>query len=122
MNATQSWMRSDVMISDWSGVALDYSFSLQKPVIYINVSQKINNPEWQKIGARSFRDMIRFEIGHVVVPSAIATVPHLIDRCCRQSEALRERILAARAKWVYNVGRSSQAAAEHLVLSLGTKR
>jgi YidC/Oxa1 family membrane protein insertase len=120
MNATQSWVRSDVMVGDWSGAAIEYTFSLLKPVIFINTAQKINNPEWKKIGAHAFEDMIRFEIGHVVEPSAIATVPNLIDECCREPEAMRERILAARAKWVYNVGRSSQAAARYFV-SLGRK-
>jgi hypothetical protein len=114
MNATESWMRSDAMVSDWSGAAIEYSFSLQKPVIYINTTQKISNPEWQRIGAPSFEDQIRFEVGHVVEPSAIATVPGLVEDSCRQSEATRERILAARAKWIFNVGRSSQVAAGYL--------
>ena len=114
MNATESWMRSDAMVSDWSGAAIEYSFSLQKPVIYINTTQKISNPEWQRIGAPSFEDQIRFEVGHVVEPSAIATVPGLVEDSCRQSEATRERILAARDKWIFNVGRSSQVAAGYL--------
>jgi hypothetical protein len=87
---------------------------MQKPVLYVDTAQKLNNPEWQKIGLRAFEDMIRFEIGHVVEPSAIATLPGLIDRMAGQRQALRERILAARSKWIYNLGRSSQVAAEYL--------
>jgi hypothetical protein len=115
MNATQSWIRSDVMISDWSGAALEYSFSLLKPVIYINTKQKINNPDWQTIDSPSLEDMIRFEIGHVVELSAISSIPALIEDCSRQSEAMRKAILAARSKWIYNIGRSSEVAAEYLV-------
>lgn len=114
MNATESWLRSDVMVSDWSGAAAEYSFSMQKPVIYVDTPQKINNPEWQKIGVRPFEDRIRCEIGHVVDPSAVATVPSLIEDCLRNAELMRERILRARASQVFNVGRSSQVAADYL--------
>ena len=34
---------SDVMISDWSGVALEYMLSLKKPVLYVDVPMKVNN-------------------------------------------------------------------------------
>lgn len=118
MNANESWLRSDVMISDWSGAALEYCFSLQKPVIFVDTPQKINNPEWQAIGVRAFEDMIRFEVGRVVEQSEIDTLPALIGECLRDSSQMRERILAARSKWIFNVGRSHEFAAEYLV-SLG---
>ena len=35
MNAVDSWLRSDVMVSDWSGAALEYAFALQRPVVYV---------------------------------------------------------------------------------------
>ena len=38
------------MISDWSGVAIEYAFSLEKPVLYIDVPQKIFNPNFDEIG------------------------------------------------------------------------
>ena len=40
---------SDVMISDWSGVALEYMLALNKPVLYVDVPKKVNNPEYRRI-------------------------------------------------------------------------
>ena len=31
---------SDVMISDWSGAAIEYSFALKKPVVFIDLPLK----------------------------------------------------------------------------------
>jgi len=59
MNATESWLRSDVMISDWSGAALEYAFALQKPVVFINTPPKVNNPEWERIAVRPFEEPLR---------------------------------------------------------------
>ena len=32
------------MVSDWSGAALEYSFGLKKPVIFLDLPKKVNNP------------------------------------------------------------------------------
>jgi hypothetical protein len=114
MNATAAWLRSDVMISDWSGAAIEYSFSLQKPVVYLNTAQKINNPDWERIGLRGFEDTIRFEIGRVVEPLSAAAVPDYVIECRNQTAELRSRLLAAREQHVFNIGRSTDVAARYL--------
>ena len=60
---------SDIMISDWSGAALDYAFGLNKPVIFIDVPRKTNNPEYKEIGLDCFEAMIRDKIGVIVEPN-----------------------------------------------------
>ena len=40
---------SDAMISDWSGVALEYLLALNKPVLYVDVPRKVNNEEYGRI-------------------------------------------------------------------------
>lgn len=54
---------SDFMISDWSGAILDYSFGLEKPVLFIDVPRKVNNPEYLDIGIEPFEVSIRHKIG-----------------------------------------------------------
>lgn len=114
MNAAESWMRSAVMISDWSGAATEYAFALQKPVIYIDTPPKIRNPEWRTIGTPAFESSIREEIGQVVQQSEIGGVPERIEDARRAGPALGDQISAARSKSLFNVGRGSQVAAEYL--------
>ena len=76
--------------------------------------QKVNNSNWRKVGVPAFEDSIRFEIGTVVAPSAIATIPELIDASCDQPEAFRDKIRSLRDRSIYNVGTSSEAAASYL--------
>ena len=33
------------MVSDWSGVAMEFAFGLERPVLFIDVPRKTNNPE-----------------------------------------------------------------------------
>ncbi|MFA0113367.1 CDP-glycerol glycerophosphotransferase family protein [Vibrio sp. 10N.261.46.E11] len=56
---------SDVMISDWSGAALDYAFGLSKPVLFADVPRKVNNPYYKEIGLEPFESNIRCTVGAI---------------------------------------------------------
>ena len=114
MNVTTSWLRSDLMISDWSGAAIEYAFAVQKPVVYLDTPPKIMNPEWTQLGMAAFEDVIRSEVGRVVEPSAIGDIPRVVAEVLAEPDRHRERALTARASSVYNVGGSSAAAARYL--------
>ena len=62
---------SDVMICDWSGAALDYAFGLGKPVLFIDVDRKINNPDYERVPITPFEVTIREQIGKVISPDAL---------------------------------------------------
>jgi YidC/Oxa1 family membrane protein insertase len=120
MNAVDSWLRSSVMISDWSGAAIEFAFALQRPVIYIDTPQKTVNPEWRQLDVVPFEALVREEIGRIVNSRDVHTLPAVIGASLAEPEAMRERALAARAKHVFNVGRSATAAADYLA-SLETR-
>jgi CDP-glycerol:poly(glycerophosphate) glycerophosphotransferase len=113
MNATASWLRSDVMISDWSGAAIEYSLALLKPVIYIDTPPKIMNPEWERLGLPSFESTVRSRLGHVVDPAALADLPRAIEAAISDS-GLTDRLRDARETLVFNIGTSSLLAASYL--------
>lgn len=114
MNAIESWLRSDLMISDWSGAAMEYAFALGRPVIFIDTPQKIVNPEWRNVGTPALERVIREEIGVVVPPSAVPTIPVVVTKCLQSTESSRQRIAAVRSRWIFNPGRSSEVAARYL--------
>ena len=54
-----SFYDSDVMIGDWSGAALEYMLALKKPVLYVDVPMKVNNPEYRRIAMEPLERAIR---------------------------------------------------------------
>ena len=40
---------SDVLITDWSGVAIEFAFGKERPVVFVNSPKKINNPLYLKL-------------------------------------------------------------------------
>jgi YidC/Oxa1 family membrane protein insertase len=105
---------SDLMISDWSGAALEYAFGLERPVLYIDVPRKVNNPEYQRIDCVPIEVKLRSEIGAVVAPDRLQEVPYWVEVLCSESSSWRQRIRELRSQWVYNVGNSGAVGASYL--------
>lgn len=66
VDSQESLHDSDFMISDWSGAALDYAFGLNKPVFFLDIPRKINNPNYKDINIEPFESFIRNIIGTVI--------------------------------------------------------
>jgi YidC/Oxa1 family membrane protein insertase len=111
MNEQDSLLTSDVMISDWSGAATEFGFGLERPVIFIDTPKKVNNPEWRKVDCPPLEGFIRHEIGEVVKPTELNRLPGAVERLCANPEAFRERLVRAREKWIFNIGKSGETAA-----------
>lgn len=62
---------SDIMVSDWSGVALEYALGLKKPVLFVDVPRKVNNSDYQEIEIEPLEVGIRLKIGAMVDPNHV---------------------------------------------------
>ncbi|MCQ2751672.1 MAG: membrane protein insertase YidC, partial [Coriobacteriales bacterium] len=58
-----SIFESDVLITDWSSIACDFSFTTLKPSIFINTKMKVNNPHWKELGIEPTDISLRDKIG-----------------------------------------------------------
>ncbi|MNG16310.1 hypothetical protein D3C84_1002110 [compost metagenome] len=54
-----SLLSSDIMLSDWSGAALEFAFGLERPVIFADVPRKVLNPDYTQIGLEPLEVQIR---------------------------------------------------------------
>ena len=105
---------SDLMISDWSGAAMEYAFALERPVLYIDVPRKVNNSEYERIPCVPIEVQLRNEIGVVVQPDCLADVPDRVTELCGNPAAWSERIRELRRRWIFNVGTSAAVAATYI--------
>lgn len=102
---------SDLMISDWSGVAFEYAFGSERPVLFIDVPRKILNPQYDGINCVPLEVWIRSEIGIVASPDELEKVPEIANELLDNVSVWRSRIRELRTEWVYNVGSSGSVGA-----------
>jgi hypothetical protein len=110
----ESLQWAHLMISDWSGAALDFALGLKKPVLFADVPRKVNNPEYEKIGITPMEVTIRTEIGSVLPVAEIDSAPERIRELMNRTFD-EERISSLRTRWVYNVGKSGSEGARSLL-------
>jgi YidC/Oxa1 family membrane protein insertase len=114
MGETDSIMRSDVMVSDWSAMALEYSMGLEKPVLFIDVPRRIRNPNWQELGIEPVETTIREQVGEIVSPGSLQDAPAAIERLISHPERFQEKMKELRESMVFRLGHSIPDGAEEI--------
>ena len=64
--ANRSIYSSDLLITDWSGIAYEFAFATKKPVLFVNTKMKVENPDWEEIGETPSEIYLRPQIGHAL--------------------------------------------------------
>ena len=91
------------LITDWSGIGIEYAFVREKRVIFIDVPQKILNEDFKEIDIEPFEKLIRTQIGHIISINELNKIPNII-----KNENKIIDIKELRNKMIYNVGKSSK--------------
>lgn len=97
---------SDVLITAWSGMAFDYAFGLGKPVVFIDVPKKINNPGYAQISLDPIEIVMREQIGQVISPEALDML---------QVESLVPPTRQDIDDYVFNLGRSDEIGGQWII-------
>ena len=116
-----SFLLSDIMITDWSGAALEFAFAFEKPVLFIDVPKKINNPEYEKIPQVPIEVSIREKIGKIILPTDLGLIPNEIKMLYGQTKELRDKITKIRNELIFNVGESKKDGAEEIIKLLNER-
>jgi CDP-glycerol glycerophosphotransferase (TagB/SpsB family) len=104
--------KADVMICDWSGVALEYAFGTERPVLFVDLPRKIYNPEYERLGIDPFEVRIRNQIGRIISPDQAMNAGKIVRGFLDHKNEYREQIIAVRGKNIFNFGNSSKIGIE----------
>ena len=106
MGETDSVMRSDILVSDWSAMALEYSMGLEKPVLFIDVPRRIRNPNWRELEIEPIENTIRDQVGEIISPESLQDAPAAIERLIGNPERFRGKMRELRNSMVFRLGHS----------------
>ena len=99
-----------MMVSDWSGAAIEYAFALEKPVIFCDVPRKVNNPDYQEIDREPIEVSIREKIG--TIWDGVSPLAEVMDLCDQKSQGDWQ---ALRKASVFNQGRADEVFKQFLI-------
>jgi len=111
----ESLLKADVLISDCSGVALEYAFGTERPVLSLDVPKKIKNSRYEELGIEPIELSLREKIGVVVSPKELNTIPQVIEKLINEKNKYKEIIYELREKNIYNFNNSSKVEAQYII-------
>tara|TARA_B110000467_G_C18326208_1_gene489205 strand:- start:1649 stop:2791 length:1143 start_codon:yes stop_codon:yes gene_type:complete len=110
---SEKFHKSKCMISDWSGISLEYAFTFERPVIFIDVPKKVLNPNSTDISLEPIEISIRQKIGHVISPKNLVEIPNIIKKI-DDDKSLSDQIKKIRSETVYHIGNSAEIGSKYI--------
>jgi len=107
--------RADMLISDWSGIALEYAFGTERPVLSIDLPRRQQNPEYELLEIPAIEVFLRDKIGRSIRVDEISGVGAVVRTLIEQKEHYREEIARLRSQFVYNFGSAAKHEADYIL-------
>ena len=118
-SSSESVYTADVIVTDWSSVAQEYSYTTKRPSIFVNTPMKIINPNYERIPAVPLDIALRDEIGISVDVSELGNIGDLCEKLIREKDDWRERITGIVERYIYNIGDGAGNGAEYIIGRIG---
>ncbi len=113
---------SDLLITDWSGIALEYCFATRRPALFVNTAIKCMNPNWQKIDCIPTEISLRDIVGVSVDKDRLGDCRAIVNDLFARADEYEAKIGEVLAQHIYNQGHAGEVGADYLLKSLVKKR
>ena len=120
--SNSSIYESDIVVSDWSSVSYEFSFTTRKPCIIIDTPMKVINPEWQRLGIEPADIWMRDRVGALVRMNALGSVGDIVSDMLANPGKFAEKIQNLMDEALFNPGKSGEIAGRYILDSLIQKK
>lgn len=111
-SSNETVFTSDIVITDWSTVAYEFSFATHKPCIFIDTPMKVGNPDWEELGIPPTDITLRDRVGVSLDPSDLSGLAETVEGMLGHQEEWAGRIVQVTRETVFNLGSGAEAAGE----------
>ena len=114
----QSIFLSDVVISDWSNIAFEFSYSTLKPAIFINTPMKVLNPNYKEYNLEVLDITLRDRVGISVDLENIGDLKGIVSKLLTEKEIYKGRIEQVVSQYLFYPGRNGEACGRYIINQL----
>lgn len=117
-SSSRSIYASDIVVTDWSGTGMEFSYCTKRPTLFIDTPMKVLNPDYSRYENQPIDITSRNVIGVSVPPDDLDRIPDVIENMLSQKGAWAERIQSFMDNHLYNVGKAGQSGGAYIIQSL----
>ncbi len=113
--STDEVYNSNLVITDWSAIGYEFSFTTAKPCLFINTKAKILNPDYNKIKVRPLDVELRSIIGKSIEKKDISSIILIINELITNQEKYIENNKKIRNEYLLNVGNTAEIQGKYII-------
>ena len=121
-SVNKSVYSSDILITDWSGIALEYCFATKRPALFVNTKLKCLNENWEKIGLTPTEITLRDTVGVSLDKDKLDECDKVITTLLASEKEYEQIITDTLNNHLFNIGTAADAGANYILKSLVEKK
>lgn len=106
---------ADLVVTDWSAISCEFSFSTLKPTLFINTPMKIMNKNYKKIELEPLEFSLRKQIGIEIELDHLNRVADVVAELFSKQNEFHDRIRQVRQETFFNIGHSGEAGGKYII-------
>lgn len=114
-SSNKTVFNADILMTDWSGIAYEYTFTTLKPSLFIDTPMKVMNPDYKEIDVVPFDIEIRNQIGKSVSVDQLNDLNTVVKDLLYGESYQRENMKKLREKYLYNISCSAKVGADYMI-------
>jgi len=115
ISGNDSIFSSDILITDWSGIAFEFSYSTLKPSVFVNTPMKVLNHNYKQYGLDVLDILLRDIIGISINVENITDINKTIERLLVEKDSFRDQIKKTVSQYIYHPGKNGEAGGKYLL-------
>ncbi len=114
-SSNESIFASDLLITDWSGIAYEFSYTTKRPSLFVNTPPKIINPDYDKQTCQPLDITLRDQVGVSIAPDDVGPICQNVDALLADKDAYRDKIEALVERYVFHIGHSGEVGGQYIL-------
>lgn len=114
-SSNETVFNANILMTDWSGIAYEYSFVTLKPTLFINTPMKVMNPDYEEIGITPFDIVIRDQVGISMELEQLQNIHEVVENLLNEKAYSEESLREIREKYLYNISNSAEVGADYII-------
>ncbi len=106
---------ADMVITDWSAICFEFSFTTNKPTLFVNTKMKVLNKDYDKIKLKPFDITARSIVGKAISKEETAHISDAVDELLAHQADYAQDIDNLKHEYFYNLGHSGEAGADYII-------
>ena len=113
---------SDLLVTDWSGIAYEFSYATKKPSMFINTTAKVLNPNYEKYSTVPAEIAWKDQVGVSLEMNELDKVEETVAELLGNPDKYRDKIDEALKSNIFNIGESGKAGAKYIYQQIAKRQ